>query len=388
MSVVQLDVQSVRSRFTALRNAFLYFDGPSGAQMPDEVIDAMVAYLHEANANMGAQFETSRRTTETYLAARAAAARFFSCTDREVIFGPNMTSLNFMLTRTFGRTLAAGDEIVTTKLDHDGNVAPWLELAHDLGLAVRFAELTSDGLVDLDSLKSHLGERTRVVAFPWAANSIGSMTDARLMTELAHESGALSWIDAVHYASHGPIDVAAVGADVVLCSAYKFCGPHIGIAYARPELLESWRPYKVRPAPDEPLGFRFETGTPQYEALAGFVATIDYLESLGGFGGIISHEHALGARFLAGLSDSYTLHGPSGMDDRVPTFAFNHREHDAHEVAGYLAERGINAGAGNYYSPGVMDSLGIESAVRIGITHYNTEQEVDQLLRALAEMDD
>ena len=386
MSLAQLDVESVRSRFTALRNPFLYFDGPSGAQMPDEVIAAMVAYLHEGNANMGAQFETSRRTTETYLAARAAAARFFSCTDREVIFGANGTSLNFMLTRTLARTMSPGDEIVVTKLDHDGNVAPWLELAHDLDVTVRFAELTGAGLVDLDSLQSLLGARTRVVAFPWAANSIGSMTDARLITEIAHANGSLSWIDAVHYASHGPIDVTAVGADVVLCSAYKFCGPHMGVAYARAELLESWRPYKVRPAPTEPLGFGFETGTPQYEALAGFTATIDYLDSLGGFDAIISHEHALGAQFLAGLPDTYTLYGPPGMDDRVPTFAFNHRELDAHDVAEHLAERGINAGAGNYYSPGVMESFGIEGAVRVGITHYNTEHEVGQLLTALAEL--
>ncbi|HEY3541837.1 MAG TPA: cysteine desulfurase-like protein [Gaiellaceae bacterium] len=386
MSIAQLDVESVRSRFTALRNPFLFFDGPSGTQMPDEVIAAIVKYLHEANANMGADFETSRRTTETYIAARAAAARFFSCSDREVIFGPNMTSLNFMLTRTLGRTLAAGDEIVSTKLDHDGNVSPWLELARDLDLTVRFADLTAEGTLDLDSLQALIGERTRVVSFPWAANSIGTKTDARAVTELAHASGALSWVDAVHYASHGPIDVAALGADVVLCSAYKFCGPHIGVAYARAELLESWRPYKVRPAPDEPLGFRFESGTPQYEALAGFSAAIDYLDSLGGFAGIVPHEEALGERFLAGLPEAYTLYGPAGMDGRVPTFAFNHSDLDAHDVAHGLIERGINAGAGNYYSPGVMESLGIESAVRVGITHYNTEQEVDRLLEALDEV--
>jgi len=386
MSVGVLDVDAVRMRFSSLRNPFLYFDGPSGMQMPDEVIDAIAAYLRESNANMGGDFETSRRTTATYLAARTAAARFFSCTDREIIFGPNMTSLNFMLTRTFGRTLSPGDEIVVTRLDHDGNVAPWLELARDLHLRVRFAELTPSGELDLDSLAEAIGPATRVVSFPWAANSIGTLTDAREVTERAHAAGALSWVDAVHYASHGEIDVAAVGADVILCSAYKFCGPHMGVAYARSELLETWRPYKVRPAPTEPLGFSFETGTPQYEQMAGFVATVGYLDSLGGFDPIIAHEESLGERFVARLPPGYTVYGPRESARRVPTFAFNHATLDAHDVARHLIERRINAGAGNYYSPGVMQSLGIDSAVRVGISHYNTEAEVDALLEALAEI--
>jgi cysteine desulfurase family protein (TIGR01976 family) len=386
VSVSVLDVDAVRLRFSALRNPFLYFDGPSGMQMPDEVIDAIVTYLRESNANMGADFETSRRTTATYLAARDAAARFFSCTDREVVFGPNMTSLNFMLTRTLGRTLRKEDEIVVTCLDHDGNVAPWLELAHDLGLRVRSVGLTPEGELDLESLADAIGSRTRVVSFPWAANSIGTLTDAKHVTELAHAANALSWVDAVHYASHRPIDVAAVGADVILCSAYKFCGPHMGVAYVRAELLEGWRPYKVRPAPTEPLGFSFETGTPQFEQMAGFVATIGYLDSLGGFGAIIPYEESLGERFVARLPLGYTVYGPRESARRVPTFAFNHPSLDAHDVASHLIERRINAAAGNYYSPGVMESLGIDSAVRIGISHYNTEAEVDALLEALAEL--
>jgi cysteine desulfurase family protein (TIGR01976 family) len=386
MSSVQLDVASIRSRFTALQNPFLYFDGPSGTQTPDEVIAAIVKYLHEANANMGAQFETSRRTTETYLAAREAAARFFGSADREIVFGPNMTSLNFMLTRTFGRTLSAGDEIVSTKLDHDGNVAPWLELARDLDLTVRFAELTPDGRLDLDSLRAAIGPRTKVVSFPWAANSIGTRTDAAQIIELAHDAGALAWVDAVHYASHGPIDVAALDADVMICSAYKFCGPHMGVAYARASLLESWRPYKVRPAPSEPLGFSFEAGTPQFEQMAGFVAAIEYLDSIGGFDVIVPYEEALGERFLQGLPDAYVLYGPQTMSDRVATFGFNLPGTDAHDVAEELIARRINAGAGNYYSPGVVEAYGIDSAVRVGISHYNTEEEVDTLLAALEEI--
>jgi cysteine desulfurase family protein (TIGR01976 family) len=386
MSVAVLDVDAVRARFSSLRKPVIYFDGPSGMQMPDEVIGAISTYLREANANMGAEFETSRRTTATYLAARDAAARFFSCTDREVVFGPNMTSLNFMLTRTLGRTLRETDEIVVTHLDHDGNVAPWLELAHDLGVRVRFVGITSRGELDLDSLMDAIGSRTRVVSFPWAANSIGTLTDAKHVTDLAHAAGALSWVDAVHYASHRPIDVAAVGADVILCSAYKFCGPHMGVAYVRAELLEGWRPYKVRPAPREPLGFSFETGTPQFEQMAGFVATVGYLDSLGGFDAIIRHEESLGERFASRLPAGYTVYGPRQPGGRVPTFAFNHTSRDARDVAGHLIARGINAGSGNFYSPGVMDSLGIDSAVRIGISHYNTEAEVDALLEALSEI--
>jgi selenocysteine lyase/cysteine desulfurase len=225
-----------------------------------------------------------------------------------------------------------------------------------------------------------------VISFPWAANSIGTLTNAAHLVEVAHEAGALAWVDAVHYASHGPIDVVELDADLLICSAYKFCGPHLGVAYARASLLESWRPYKVRPAPTEPLGFGFETGTPQYEQMAGFVAAIGYLDSIGGFDAIVPYEEALGQRFIDGLPDAYVLYGPQTMVDRVPTFAFNLPGTDAHEIAEQLIERRINAGAGNYYSPGVVEAYGIDSAVRIGISHYTTEEEVGTLLTALEEI--
>src|SRR5204863_9636594 len=199
----------------------------------------------------------------------------------EVVFGANMTTLNFALARAVGRELSPGDEIVVTKLDHDGNIAPWLELAHDLGLRVRFAELFDDTTLDLDALAAQLGERTRVVAFPWASNAVGTLVDVAHICELAHSAGALAWVDAVHYAPHGPIDVGAVGADVLLCSPYKFYGPHLGLAFARAELLERWRAYKVRPAPERPLGARFESGTLAHELLAGFVAAVRYVGSVG-----------------------------------------------------------------------------------------------------------
>src|SRR5947208_1387882 len=231
----------------------------------------MAAYLREANANLGGPFETSRRTDEIVAQAHEAAARFLGASPEEVGFGQNMTTLNFGLTRTVGREFLAGDEILVTRLDHDGNVAPWLELARDLDLVVRFADLRDDDCtLDLDDLERQLSERTRVVAFPWASNAVGTIIPVRRITELTHEAGALAWVDAVHYAPHGPIDVAAAEVDVLICSPYKFFGPHLGLAYARAELLERWRPYKVRPASDEPLGHRYETGTLPHELLAGF----------------------------------------------------------------------------------------------------------------------
>ena len=205
-----------------------------------------------------------------------------------MIFGPNMTSLDFTLSRTAGRDFAPGDEILVSSLDHDGGVAPWLELARDRGLVVRHVELHEDTTLDFADLEAKLGPRTRVVAFAWASNAVGTIVDARRVCELAHQAGALAWIDAVHYAAHEPINVREVGADVLICSPYKFCGPHLGLAYGRAEVIERWRPYKARPAPGSPLGRRFETGTQPYELLAGFSAAIDYLDSIGGFAAIVA----------------------------------------------------------------------------------------------------
>ena len=385
MSALALDIDAVRARFRSLESGIAFFDGPGGTQVPDSVIDAISSYLRESNANVGGEFETSRRTGAVIARARLAASGFLGCAADEVLFGQNMTTLNFALSRTLGRDLRPGDEIVVTRLDHDANVSPWLELAHDRELVVRFADIREDGMLDIEDLERQLGPRTRAVAFPWASNAIGTLVDVPRVAALAHDAGALAWVDAVHYAPHGPVDVAAAGADVLLCSPYKFYGPHLGLAFARRDLLERWHPYKVRAAPDTPAGHRHETGTLPHELLAGFVAAVEYLDSLG-WDWIVSHERALGERFLDRLPPSCRLLGPPAMEGRVPTFAFTVDGLSPGEVAIRLGERGLAVWHGNYYAVEVMRRLGLgdHGAVRVGIVHYNTADEVDRLLDELA----
>ena len=382
-----IDLEAVRAQFPALGSGVAFLDAPGGTQCPQSVIDAIAAYLRESNANLGGAFAASRRSDELVELAHATAARLLGCTAAETIFGQNMTTLNFTLARTLGRTLSAGDQILVTRLDHDGNVAPWLELAYDLDLRVDFVEIGADATLDLEDLERKLTERTRVVAFPLASNAVGTVPDAKRIVELAHQAGALAWADAVHYAPHGPIDVAAPGIDVLLCSPYKFFGPHLGLAFGREELLRSWRPYKVRPAADEPVGTRFETGTLAHELLAGFVAAVEYLGELG-WDAIQAHERALGQRFLDGLPERCTLYGLETMDGRVPTFAFRVDGMPPREVAERLAAREIAVWDGDYYAVEAMTRLGLqpEGAVRTGFVHYNTFEEVDRLLAALAEL--
>jgi cysteine desulfurase family protein (TIGR01976 family) len=385
MSTVAFDVEAVRARFSALRHPIAFFDGPGGTQVPDSVIEAVASYFRDMNANVGGPYETSRRTEALIARSRLVAADFLGCGPEETIFGANMTTLNFALTRTAAREWSAGDEIVTTKLDHDGNVAPWLELAHDKGLVVHFADIKEDTTLDLDDLELKLSDRTRVVAFPVASNAVGTLTDVKRVVELVHSAGGLAWADAVHYGPHGPIDVADWGVDVLICSPYKYFGPHLGLAYGRAELLDSWRPYKVRPSANEPLGHRFETGTLPHELLAGFVAAVEYVESIG-WDAIRAHERDLGERFLSGLPDNVTLYGVPTMDGRVATFAFNVDGLSPQTAATRLGEAGYAVWHGNYYALEVMNRLGLadEGAVRAGIVHYNTAAEVDGLLGAIA----
>ena len=386
MARVMTTVDQVRAQFSALQRPLAFFDGPGGTQVPDSVIDAISHYLRDENANTGGPFATSYATDAVLERAHTTAARFLNATVDEVAFGANMTTLNFALSRAASRTWGTGDEIVSTRLDHDANVSPWLEIAHDRGMTVRFAEVDDECRLDLDHLRSLLSDHTRVVAFPWAANAVGTVTPVAEVTALAHEAGALAWVDAVHYAPHGPIDVREAGADVLVCSPYKYYGPHLGLAFGRRELWESWRPYKVRPSSDTPIGHRFETGTLAHELLAGFVAAVEYLDGVG-WDFILEHERELGQQFLDGLPDAWTLHGIPSMVGRVPTFAITHDSVSPADASAFLGERGFATWHGNYYAQEIMERLGLpDGAVRVGILHYNTADEVDGLLAALGEL--
>jgi cysteine desulfurase family protein (TIGR01976 family) len=384
VSATLLDVAAARARFSSLQGDFVFLDAPGGSQVPDEVGDAIARALREASANIGAPYETSYRVGAILESARATAGRFLGCSADEVVFGTNMTTLNFMLTRTASREWQAGDEILVTRLDHDGNVAPWLEVAHDKNLVVHHVDVTPEGRLDLADLESKLSDRTRVVSFPCASNAIGTVTEIARIAELARSAGAISWADAVHYAAHEPLDVAELGVDVLLCSPYKFCGPHLGLAFGRAELLETWRPYKARPASTTPVGRRFETGTAPYELLAGFDATVAYLDSIGGMDAIRTYERELGERMLNGFSDRVTVYGVQTMEGRVPTFLINVEGVPATEAAQRLCAQGFGVWAhDSYYSLGLHERLAWGEAVRVGLIHYNTADEVDRFLAAV-----
>ena len=374
-----------RSRFSSLAGDFVFLDAPGGSQVPDEVGAAVARVYREASGNIGVPYATSRRIEAIVSEARAATAVFLGCTEDEVVFGENMTSLNFSLSRTLGRQLSAGDEIVVTRLDHDANVAPWLHLAEDRGLVVRHADVHSDTTLDLSDLARQLGPRTRVVAFPWAANATGTIVDVAAVSELAHQAGAIAWVDAVQYAPHEPIDVKAIGCDVLTCSAYKFCGPHMGIAYGRRELLESWRPYKARPSGMEPVGHRFETGVLPHELLGGLLATFAYTEGLGGMTRISAWERQLSDRLLAGLPAGATLYGLPTSFGRVPVFLINFPGVPAGWLSETLAGLGFGVWShGSYYALGLHDRIGWGEALRIGLAHYNTLAEIDRFNETLA----
>jgi cysteine desulfurase family protein (TIGR01976 family) len=389
MATTLLDVEAVRARFSSLRDGgFAFLDAPGGSQVPDEVGDAIARTLREASANIGAVYETSHRVQQILDRARADAGRFLNCSADDVIFGANMTTLDFALSRTASRDWREGDRILVSRLDHDGGVAPWIELADDRGFEVDWVDVDGQLRLDLDDLERKLDERVRVVACVAASNAVGTLTDIARVAELAHAAGALCWVDAVHYAAHEIVDVQALGADVLLCSPYKFCGPHLGLAYGRHELLESWRAYKARPAGSTPVGRKFETGTAPYELLAGFSATIAYLDSLGGMGVLREYERMLGARLLETLPESVTVYGVPTMEGRVPTFLLNADGVDASQVAQTMAERGYGVWAhDSWYSLGLRERLPYPSeAVRVGFIHYNPVEEVDGFVRELARL--
>ncbi len=398
-----IDLAAVRSRFPALAGAQAFLDGPGGSQVPDIVGTAMTGYLYEHNANLGGVFATSVSSEALMDEARRAAADLVGGSSNEIVFGPNMSTLNFLLAHAVARTLEPGDEIVTTVLDHDANISPWLQVAEDHGLFVRTVPVTDPDLaIDLNALEAALSPRTRIVAFTLASNAVGTVTPARRIADLAHEAGALAWADAVHFAPHRRIDVRQLGVEVLLCSPYKFFGPHMGVAWARRQLLESWPADRVRPADETPPGHRFELGTQNHEAIAGFVATVDYIASLGAgldrsgrldsaFTAIQLHEEELARRFLIGLAGVpgamlYGIDDPERVGERTPTFCVTVPGQSPRTVAQRLAARGINVWDGNYYAPELMTHLGLEGhggGVRIGFLHYSTPDEVDRVLTAL-----
>jgi len=414
------DLSALRSQFPALQQVdaagrpYLYLDGPGGTQVPQRVIEAMADYLAHHNANAHGFFATSRRTDEIIDAARQAAADLLNApSPQEVVFGPNMTTLTFHLSRALERELRPGDEVVVTRLDHDANIAPWLRL-QEVGVVVRWADFhPEDCTLDMEGLQALLSERTRLVAVGYASNAVGTVNDVARIVSWAHQVGALCYVDAVHYAPHGPIDVQALGCDFLACSAYKFFGPHLGLLWGRREVLERLRPDKVRPAPEE-VPARFETGTQIHEALAGLVAAVDYLAEVGaqyggpfagsfpgfqgrrlllkaGLAAIQAYERRLVWPLIAGLQEVpglriWGITDPARAAERVPTVSFTMEGRTPQEIARRLGEESIFVWDGNFYALAVTERLGLEEGgglLRVGLVHYNTAAEVERLLEAV-----
>ena len=402
-SDLRLDVEELRAKFPALKRevagrSAVFADAPGGTQVPFEVIDAVTTYYERSNANRGGKFVTSVETDEIVEESRAAMADFLNCEAGEVVFGANMTTLAFALSRSLVRELEPGDEIVVTRLDHDGNISPWLAAAEDAGATVRWVDLSSEFRLDSESLETAISERTRIVAFTLASNALGTVTDAQDIVRRARRVGAMTIADAVHFAPHRLIDVQALGADVLFCSPYKFFGPHAGVMYARRELLDSWHSYRVRPSNDG-SPWNWETGTANHEGIAAIRACVDHIANVVVSTGTrrariansmrIAHEHqqSLTERFLRGVSeiDGVTLYGPDHVD-RTSTFALRVRDQHPDDTARRFADSGVFVWSGNYYALAVMEALGLEEsggAVRIGFCQYSTADEVDYVLETM-----
>jgi cysteine desulfurase family protein (TIGR01976 family) len=407
----KLDIAWVRQQFPSLQqnvngHPAVFFDVPGGTQVPQRVIDAIGNYLSTFNANTGGAFVTSRRTDQMIANARAAMADFFNCATDEVIFGPNMTTLTFALSRAIGRELKSGDELLVTCLDHDANVSPWVCL-EERGVKVRTADVNpSDCTLDMFDLSAKIRRCTRLVAVGWAANAVGTINDVNEIVRLGHAAGAMAFIDAVHYAPHGPIDVRALDCDFLACSSYKFFGPHLGILYGKREQLQRLRPYKLR-ACTEQLPDRWETGTQNHECLTGLTAAIEYIANVGrhhdpslgtrreailaAYAVFQQHERELLEQLISGLLaipgiTFYGIKDPAKFDQRTPTVAIRVEDRSPRELATHLGERGIFTWDGNYYAIDLAERLGVQTSggmLRIGLAHYNTAEEVERLLTAL-----
>jgi cysteine desulfurase family protein (TIGR01976 family) len=403
-----LDVDAVRSRFPALERMeggrrVAYLDGPGGTQVPQSVIDALSGVLRDGVSNLGGAFGASAAAERIMTEGRAAMADFFNARPGEISFGQNMTSITLAVSRALAGEWREGDAIVVTSLDHDANFTPWARAAADRGVEVRIAEFDpSTGELSPESIASLLDDRVRLVATCVASNAMGTVVDVEAVTALAHEAGALVYLDGVHAGPHHLMDVADIGCDFLVASAYKFFGPHTGILYGRQDRLADLDFYKVRPAPSDPPG-KLETGTQSFESIAGVTASVDYLAGLAGddlstrrrcleeaYGRIRAHESGLSTRFLSGVKSlpRVALHGVPVMDDRrVATFALSVEGIPAPEVAARLTGLGLYIWAGHYYAVNAVERLGYLGSgglVRIGFVHYNTPEEVDRSLEALA----
>jgi cysteine desulfurase family protein (TIGR01976 family) len=430
-----LDLTYVRSQFPSLAQTVnghpaAFLDGPGGTQVPQRVIDAISDYLRSDNANTGGAYATSRRTDAMIAEARSAMADFLHCGADEVAFGPNMTTLTFAISRAIGRELKAGDEIVVTRLDHDANVSPWLAMAEDRGVTVRWAEIhDADCTLDMADLASKINSKTKLVAVGYASNAVGTINPVKQVVQLAHQAGALAYVDAVHYGPHGLIDVAALDCDFLACSTYKFFGPHMGVLFGKREHLKRFRPYKVRPNTNA-IPNCWEWGTLNHECIAGITACVEYLAELGrgpnkmrvphpsrlskgrnddagttgvnerraaieaAYGAIHEHESALLERLIAGLLKIpglkiYGITEPARFNERCATLAVRINSHSPLELATKLGDRGFFTWDGNYYALNLTEHLDVEKSggfLRLGFVHYNTIEEVDRLLAALHEI--
>ena len=407
------DIAWVRQQFPSLQlqingQPAAFLDGPAGTQVPRQVMDAVQKYFLEANANTYGAFLTSRRNNQIIADARAAMADFFNCAADEVVFGQNMTTITLALSRAIGRELRPGDEILLTSLDHDANFSPWAALA-EKGVVIRKVDIReSDCTLDLDDLKSKLNSKTKLVAVGYASNIVGTINPVAEITRLAHAAGAMMFIDAVHYAPHGPIDVKALDCDFLACSPYKFFGPHMGTLYGKKHLLEKFKPYKVRPATDT-VPECWETGTQVQELIAGIHAAVEYIAELGrrcdpsaidrrsalfaAYRSTVAYERSLVTKLIAGLLNIpglrfFGISDPSRFAERCSTVSFRLAKGTPLDAATFLGDRGIFTWDGNFYALNLSERLGVEpqgGVLRVGLVHYNTAAEVDRLLAALGE---
>jgi cysteine desulfurase family protein (TIGR01976 family) len=408
-----LDIAWARSQFPSLLTQVnghpaAFLDGPAGTQVPTQVMHAIQSYLANSNANTGGAFLTSRRTNEMIANARAAMADFFHCDRDEVVFGQNMTTITYALSRAIGRDLNPGDEILLTTLDHDANFSPWKAL-EEKGVVIRQVDIRDeDCTLNLDDLKSKLNEKTKLVAVGYASNAVGTINPVAEITRLAHAAGAMAFLDAVHYAPHGLIDVKDLNCDFLVCSPYKFFGPHTGVLYGKRKHLQGFRPYKVRPC-SEQIPDRWESGTQLHELIAGIGAAVEYIAEVGrrsdpsvatrreaiaaAYRATVPYERRLISRLIEGLKaipgvHIYGITDPKRFDERCSTLSLRIANHNPTAIATFLGDRGIFTWDGNYYALNLTERLGVESQgglLRIGLVHYNTQEEVERLLIALRE---